>query len=80
MGQIHTDIPGAGPVLLPRSAMGFSVWCVRLSTSGPVPNSEDNCSELIPITVEEIISRLSTGAYLGEAENAAVHLCRAGDS
>jgi len=30
--------------------------------------------------VEEIISTLIAGAYLGEAENAAVHICRAGDA
>jgi len=34
MGQMQTHIPGVGPVLLPRSDMGFSVWCARSSTAG----------------------------------------------
>jgi len=80
MGQMQIHILGIGPVFWPRNEMGSSGWCVPLSTSGPRPNSKDNRSEQMPITVEEIVSTLRTGVYLGEAQNVEVRLCGAGDS
>jgi len=35
-----------------------------------MPNSKNSHSEQMPIIVEEIISKISTGAYLGKAGNA----------
>ncbi|PUU75163.1 hypothetical protein B9Z19DRAFT_1067648 [Tuber borchii] len=52
-------------------------WGVLLSTSGSRPNSKTSGSEQIPITVEEIVSRLRTEVHLGEAQNVVVWLCRA---
>ncbi|KAG0634239.1 hypothetical protein HOY80DRAFT_1025874 [Tuber brumale] len=60
--------------------MESSGCCVPSSTSGPRPNSKDSPSEQIPIMVEEILSTLRTGVYLGEAQNVVVRLCRVGDS
>jgi len=80
MGQMQIHILGIGPLFWPRNEMGSSGWCVPLSTSGPRPNSRDSRSEQMPVTVEEIISTLRTGVYLGEAQNVVVHLRRAGDS
>lgn len=80
MGQIQIHILGIGPVFWPRNEMGSSGWCVPLSTSGPRPNSKGGRSEQLPVTVEEIISTLRTGVYLGEAQNVVVHLRCAGDS
>ena len=80
MGQMQIHILGIGPVFWPRNEMGSSGWCVPLSTSGPRPNSKDSRSEQMPVTVEEIVSTLRTGVYLGEAQNVVVRLCRVGDS
>jgi len=79
MGMMQIHLVGIGPVFWPRNEMGSWGWCVPVSTSLPQPNSKDSRSELMPITVEEIVSMLRTGVYLGEARNVVVCLRRVGD-
>jgi len=63
----------------PRNEMGSSGWYFPLSASGPRPNSRDSRSEKMAIKVEEIVSGLRTGVYLGESQHV-VLLCHEGDS
>jgi len=67
VGQMQIHILSMGPVFWPRNEIGSSGWCAPLSTSSPRPNHKASGSEQIPIMVEEIVSTLSIGVYLGEA-------------
>ena len=76
--QIH--ILGIGPVFCRRNDIRPSGWRVPLSTCGQRPNTKDSPIQKIPGTVEEIVLRLRTGLYLGEAQNVVARLCHTGDS
>ena len=55
-------------------------WGVPFRASGPRPDSQETRSEDFLITMEEIVSTLRLEVYLGEAQNVAICVCRAGDS
>jgi len=78
MRQMQIQILGSGSGFWPRNEMGSSE-CVPLSAPVLRPTSKDSRSEKMPITVEDIVSTLRTGVYLGGAQHVAVRPCHVRD-